>query len=141
VFNTEKAEGHGGPQEFQVLLGEKLSERVIGLAIEVHRVVGPGLLESVYERCLCREFERAGVEYKRQVAIPVYYKGERLDEGFRADVVVEQRIILEIKAVASILPAHEAQLQTYLRMSGIRIGLLMNFAAPRLKDGLRRFIV
>lgn len=124
-----------------MLLGEKLSERVIGLAIEVHREVGPGLLESVYERCLCRELEQAGIEHRRQIAIPVYYKGERLDEGFRADVLVENCIILEIKAVASILPAHEAQLQTYLRMSGVHIGLIMNFAAPRLKDGLRRFVV
>ena len=124
-----------------MLLSEQLSERVIGLAIDVHREIGPGLLESVYERCLCRELERAGIEHKRQLAIPVFYKGERLDEGFRADVIVDNAIILEIKAVAAILPAHEAQLQTYLRMSGIRIGLIMNFAAPRLKDGLRRVVV
>jgi GxxExxY protein len=124
-----------------VLLGEKLSERIIGLAIDVHREIGPGLLESVYERCLCRELEHAAIEYAHQLAIPVYYKGERLDEGFRADIVVANAIILEIKAVTAILPVHEAQLQTYLRMSRIRIGLIMNFAAPRLKDGLRRFVV
>jgi GxxExxY protein len=124
-----------------VLLGEKLSERVIGLAIDVHRVIGPGLLESVYERCLCRELEGAGIGFRRQVEVPVYYKGELLDEGFRADVIVEDAIILEIKAVTAILPVHEAQLQTYLRMSHIRTGLIMNFAAMRLKDGLRRFVV
>jgi len=122
-----------------VLLGEQLSERVIGLAIDVHREVGPGLLESV--RCLCRELEQAGIGFERQVAVPVFYKGERLDEGFRNDIIVEHAIILEIKAVAAILPAHEAQLQTYLRMSRTRIGLIMNFAVSRLKDGLRRFVV
>ena len=122
-----------------MLLGEQLSERVIGLAIDVHREVGPGLLESV--RCLCRELEQAGIGFERQVAVPVFYKGERLDEGFRNDIIVEHAIILEIKAVAAILPAHEAQLQTYLRMSRTRIGLIMNFAVSRLKDGLRRFVV
>ena len=95
VFNTEKVEGHGAPQEFHLLLEEKLSECVIGLAIEVHREVGPGLLEPGDERCLCREFERPGIEYR----------------------------------------------QTHRRMSGIRAGLIMKFAAPRLKDGLRRFVV
>ena len=92
---------------------------------------------SVYERSLCHELEQADVGFERQVAVPVFYKGERQDEGFRADIIVENAIILEIKAVAAILPAHEAQLQTYLRMSWI--GLIMNFAALRLKDGLRRF--
>jgi GxxExxY protein len=124
-----------------LLLAEHLSERVIGLAIDVHREIGPGLLESVYERCLCREFEHAGIPFVRQAMVPVFYKGERLDDGFRADVIVENAIILEIKAVAAVLPAHEAQLQTYLRMSRIRIGLIMNLAANRLKDGLRRLVV
>ena len=124
-----------------MLLGEKLSERVIGLAIDVHREIGPGLLESVYERCLCQELWQAGIGFERQVAIPVFYTGERLDEGFRADIIVENAIILEIKAVAAILPAHEAQLQTYLRMSRICIGLIMNFSASRLKGGLQRFVV
>jgi len=112
-----------------VLLGAKLSERVIGLAIDVHREIGPGLLEPVYERCLCQELGQAGIGFERQVAVPVFYKGERLGEGFRADIIVEDAIILEIKAVAAILPAHEAQLQIYLRMSRIRIGLILNFSA------------
>ncbi len=123
-----------------MLLPQELTERVIGLAIEVHRQMGPGLLESVYESCLCHELGRAGIEFKRQVGIPVTYKGMQLDEGFRADVLVAGHVILKIKAVTTILQAHEPRLRTYLRMSGIRIGLLLNFCAPRLKDGLRRFI-
>ena len=118
-----------------------LTERVIGLAIVVHRDTGPGLLESVYERCLCYELHQAGIPFERQVAVPIIYKRLRLDEGFRSDIVVDHAVILEIKAVAAILPAHEAQLQTYLRMSGIRVGLILNFNAIRLIDGLRRLVV
>ena len=124
-----------------MLLAEELTDRVIGLAIEVHRHTGPGLLESVYEQCLCHELRKAGIPFERQVAIPVMYKAEAIGDGFRADIVVARKVILEIKAVAKILRAHEAQLHTYLRMSGIRVGLLFNFSAPRLKDGLRRFII
>ncbi len=124
-----------------MLLAEGLTERIIGLAIEVHRNTGRGLLESVYEQCLCYELCEAGLPFKRQVAVPVKYKGIVMDEGFRADILVDRQIILEIKAVATILPAHEAQLQTYLRMSGIHIGLLLNFNASRLIDGLRRIVV
>lgn len=118
-----------------------LTEKIIGLAIEVHRTVGPGLLESVYAECLALEFAQAGIGFEAQVTVPVVYKGITIPMGFRADIVVENTIVIEIKAVASLLPAHEAQLLTYLRMSHIRVGLLMNFHAPRLKDGLRRFIV
>jgi GxxExxY protein len=118
-----------------------LTERVIGLAIEVHRTVGPGLLESVDETGLCLEFERAGIPFRRQVGIPVVYKGTSVSVGFRADIVVADAVIIEIKGVAAFVPAHEAQLLTYLRMSQLRVGLLMNFHAPRLKDGLLRFIV
>jgi GxxExxY protein len=118
-----------------------LTERVIGLAIEVHRTVGPGLLESVYETGLCLEFERAGIPFRRQVGIPVVYKGTSVSVGFRADIVVADAVIIEIKGVAAFVPAHEAQLLTYLRMSHLRVGLLMNFHASRLKDGLLRFIV
>jgi GxxExxY protein len=118
-----------------------LTERVIGLAIDVHRDTGPGLLESVYERCLCYELHAAGIPFERQVTIPIIYKGCRLDEGFRADIVVDHAVILEIKALATILPVHEAQLLTYLRMSDIRVGLILNFHASRLVDGLRRLVV
>ena len=118
-----------------------LTERIIGLAIEVHKNVGPGLLESVYAECLGLELTGAGIGIESQVMVPVIYKGITIPLGFRADIVVENTIILEIKAVAALLSTHEAQLLTYLRMSRLRVGLLMNFHAPRLKDGLRRLIV
>jgi GxxExxY protein len=124
-----------------MLLAGPLTEQVIGLAIEVHRNTGPGLLESVYEQCLCVELRRAGVAFKRQVPIPMLYKGEQVGDGFKADVVVVEQLILEIKSVATILTVHEMQLRTYLRMSGIRVGLLLNFNAPRLMDGRRRYAV
>ncbi len=124
-----------------MLIEQSLTERIVGLAIEVHRITGRGLLESVYERCLCYELQRVGLPFERQIGIPVTYEGLILDEGFRADIVVDRKVILEIKAVAAILPAHEAQLQTYLRMSGIPVGLILNFNASRLTDGLRRFVV
>ncbi len=124
-----------------MLLARELTERVIGLAIEVHRLTGPGMLESVYEGCLCHELEQAGVAFERQVGIPVTHKGVQFDEGFRADILADRQLIVEIKAVANILPAHDAQILTYLRMSGLRLGLLFNFHARLLQDGLRRFVV
>ncbi len=123
-----------------MLMAGDLTERVIALAIEVQRQTGPGLLESVYERCLCYELGNAGIPFARQVPIPMIYKATRIAQGFKADVVVAGTVILEIKSVAAILPLHEAQLHTYLRMSGLRIGLILNFNAPRLTEGLRRFI-
>jgi GxxExxY protein len=123
-----------------VLEHKVLTERIIGLAIEVHRKTGPGLLESVYAACLCFELEHAGIPLLRQVNVPVFYKGMRIPLGFRADILVADTVILEIKAVPALVPAHDTQLQTYLRMSGIPVGLLLNFHAIRLKDGLRRFI-
>ena len=124
-----------------MLLAERLTDRVIGLAIEVHRHTGPGLLESVYEQCLCRELGDAGIAFARQVAIPVVYKGAPVGDGFKADIVVAHELILEIKAVAAILTIHAVRLRTYLRMSGIHVGLLLNFNVPRLVDGSRRFVV
>ena len=124
-----------------MLLAEGLTEQIIGLAIEVHRNTGPGLLESVYEQCLCDELHEAGIEFERQAAIPVIYKGKPIGDGFKADIVVARSVILEIKAVAAIVPAHEAQLHTYLRMSQIRVGLILNFNARRLADGIRRYVV
>ncbi len=116
-----------------MLLAEPLTDRVIGLAIEVHRHTGPGLLESVYELCLCRELADAGISFARQVTIPILYKG--------ADIVVAGEFILELKAISTILPIHEVQLRTYVRMSGIYVGLLLNFNVPRLVDGLRRYVM
>ncbi len=115
-----------------------LSERVIGMAIDVHRHLGPGLLESAYEECLCYELEQGGVPYQRQVPLPIVYKAVLLDCAYRMDVVVAGELVLEIKSVDRLLPIHQAQMLTYLRLSGIRIGLLMNFNTPILKEGLRR---
>jgi GxxExxY protein len=114
------------------------SRRAIGCAIEVHRTLGPGLLESVYEACLCRELAQAGLAFARQVRLPVIYKGHTVDCGLTLDLVVEQGLLLEIKAVQAILPVHEAQLLTYLKISGLRIGLIINFNEVRLVDGIRR---
>jgi GxxExxY protein len=121
--------------------GSDLSERVIGLAIEVHRHLGPGLLESAYEECLCFELKHSGIDYRRQVPLPVVYKDVRLDCGYRMDIVVERELILEIKAVERITPVHEAQMLTYLRLSGANVGLLMNFNSVVLRHGLRRFVL
>lgn len=119
----------------------ELTEQVIGLATEVHKETGPGLPESVYAQCLCHELRQAGISFERQVAIPVTYKALPIGDGFRADIIVERTVILEIKTVAAVLPVHEAQLRSCLRMSGIRIGLILNFNARRLSDGIRRFVV
>jgi GxxExxY protein len=118
-----------------------LGERVIGLGIDVHRHLGPGLLESAYEECLCFELAQAGIAYRRQVPLPIVYKDVRLDCGYRMDIVVGNELIVEIKAVERILPIHEAQMLTYLRLSSLRAGLLMNFNSVLLKDGLRRFVL
>jgi GxxExxY protein len=118
-----------------------VSPRVIGLAIDVHRHLGPGLLESAYEECLCFELNQAGIAHRRQVALPIVYKDIRLDCGYRMDIVVENELIVEIKAVERILPIHEAQMLTYLRLSRLRAGLLMNFNSVVLKDGLQRFVL
>ena len=124
-----------------MLVADTLTRRIIGLAIEVHRNTGRGLLESVYEQCLCHELRQADIPFERQVGIPVTYKGTMLNDGFRADIVVDRSVILEIKVVATILSAHESRLLTYLRMSGIPIGLILNFNTSRMVDGIRRFVV
>ena len=116
----------------------ELTEAIIGAAMEVHRALGPGLLESIYEMCLCRELSIRGIPFERQVLIPVEYKGVKLDCGYRADIVVDGTILLEIKAIDSLLPIHDAQLLSYLKLGGWKIGLLINFNVELLKDGLRR---
>ncbi len=117
---------------------DDLSPRIIGLAIEVHRHLGPGLLEAAYEECLAYELRQAGLTYRRQVPLAISYKDVQLDASFRLDIVVEDALILEIKAVEKLTPLHEAQLLTYLKLSKIRVGLLMNFNVPTLKSGLKR---
>ena len=116
----------------------ELSGQVIGLAIEVHKALGPGLLESAYEACVCHELSQNRIGFERQVPVPVTYKGLDLDCAYRLDVIVDQRLILEIKATERLLPIHTAQLLTYLKLTGIKVGLLMNFNAEALRDGIKR---
>jgi len=120
---------------------DPLSERIIGCAINVHRALGPGLLESAYEECLCLELKPAGMPYARQVPLPLIYRGTRLDCGYRLDVVVQSQLVLEIKAVERLLPIHDAQILSYLRLGGYKTGLLLNFHTVVLKDGIRRFVL
>jgi GxxExxY protein len=117
-----------------------LSRRIIGLGIDVHQQLGPELLESAYAECLCFELEQAAISMARQVPIPLVYKGARLECVYRLDIVAEGQVIIEVKSVEQLLPIHNAQLLTYLDFSGCRIGLLMNFNAALLKDGLRRIV-
>ncbi len=124
-----------------MLVHGELTEKVIGLAVNVHKQLGPGLLESVYEECLAFELAEAGLMFRRQLAIPITYRNTVLDTGFRADIVVEDDLIIEIKSIEAIQRVHEAQLLTYLRLSNRKVGLLMNFNVLRLKDGLRRFVM
>jgi GxxExxY protein len=115
-----------------------LTGEVIGAAIEVHKALGPGLLESAYEQCLCRELELRNKAFVRQQAIPITYKGIELDCGYRADLIVQNSIVVELKACDGLQPIHEAQLLTYLKLTDIRIGLIINFNVPVLKDGIKR---
>ncbi|MDP1634810.1 MAG: GxxExxY protein [Gallionellaceae bacterium] len=120
---------------------DPLTDSVIGAAIEVHRALGAGLLESAYEECLCHELECRSLKFARQVALPICYKAISLDCAYRMDVVVENQLILELKAVDKLLPIHDAQLLTYLRLSGLSTGLLLNFNVPVLKAGLKRMML
>ena len=115
-----------------------LTGKVIGAAIEVHKTLGPGLLESAYEECLCRELQLSKISYERQKSLPVEYKGTMLDCGYRLDLVVEGRLIIELKSCDTLQPIHEAQLLTYLKLASIKVGLLINFNVPVLKDGIKR---
>ena len=118
----------------------KLSSKVIGAAIEVHKTLGPGLLESTYEECLCYEFGLRDFSFERQKALPVTYKGKKLDCGYRLDIVVENTIILELKSCEKIEAIHKAQLLTYLKLSGLKLGLLLNFNVPVMRDGIVRIV-
>jgi GxxExxY protein len=117
-----------------------MSKKIISAAIEVHKELGPGLLESVYEYCLLDELKRNDLYVERQVQLPISYKGNKLGKDFFIDILVENKIIIELKSVEVILPIHEFQLLTYLKLSGKKLGLLINFNVPQLKDGLRRKI-
>lgn len=118
-----------------------LTEQIIGAAIEVHRTLGPGLLESAYEECLAREFAIRQIPFERQKAITLTYKNVHLECGYRIDLLVARKVVVEIKAVDSFAPIHEAILLTYLRLSGCTLGLLIDFHVPVLKDGIRRLVL
>jgi len=118
-----------------------ISNKVIGLAIEVHRSLGPGLLESVYQQCLAHEFVANGIDFVLEHPIPVRYKGINIDCGFRADFIVSGSIIVELKAVEKIIPLHEAQLLSYLKITGLKLGLIINFNVKLLKNGIKRMVL
>ncbi len=120
---------------------DELSNQVIGCAIEVHRELGPGLLESTYEQCFAHELRRAGITFQLQQPQPVQYKGIRIDRGYRLDILVENNLVIELKSVEEIKGIHEAQLLTYMKLSGAKTGLLMNFNVTKLKDGIKRFVL
>jgi GxxExxY protein len=124
-----------------MLIDKELTDQIIGAAIEVHRQTGPGLLESAYQRFLAREFEIRCIAFAKEVPLPVSYKGVSLDCGYRMDFVVEGRVVVEVKAIEKIAPIHEAQLITYLKLSGHRVGLLINFNAPTIKNNYIRKVV
>ncbi len=117
-----------------------LSNKIIGCAIEVHRHLGPGLLESAYEECLCRKLMLNNISFERQKALPVTYKKVKLDCGYRLDILVEKSVIVELKAIEKVDPIHYAQFLTYLKLSGLKLGLLINFNVPVLKDGIKRVV-
>ena len=117
-----------------------LTKSIIGSAIQVHRTVGPGLLEGTYRACLVHQLRKDGMSVRHEVPIKVKYDGVDLDVGYRADLIVHEQVLLELKSVETLLPVHEAQLLTYLRHSGLKVGLLMNFNVARLVEGLRRFV-
>ncbi len=120
---------------------ESLSRDIIGAAIEVHKSLGPGLLESAYEECLCYELKERKIEFERQKPIPVIYKEIKLECGYRADLIVEKKILVELKSIEILNPIHEAIVLTYLKFSEIKVGLLINFNVTKLKDGIKRYIL
>lgn len=120
---------------------DALTQKVIGCAIEVHKQLGPGLLESSYERCLIYELTKAGVEARGQVALPIDYKGMSFEAGYRLDILVPDKLIIELKSVDRIMPVHMAQMITYLKLSGIEKGLLINFNVRKLIDGVKRVVL
>jgi len=120
---------------------DELSNKVIGLAIEVHRQLGPGLLESAYQQCLAYELSKAGISFQMEVSLPIKYKEINISCGYRIDLLIEDKLIIELKSVNELLPIHDAQLLTYMKLSKKSIGLLMNFNEVLLKDGIKRFVL
>jgi GxxExxY protein len=120
---------------------DQLSNQVIGCALEVHRALGPGLLESTYEQCLAHELSLSDISFKLQLPLPVKYKGIKLDCGYRIDLLVNDELIVELKSVDQIMGIHQAQLLTYMKLSGVKVGLLINFNVEMLKTGIKRFVL
>ena len=131
---------HRGTEITEALSGNNLKGEIIGAAIEVQRQLGPGLLESIYEDCLAFELNSRGIEFQRQLELPVIYKGSKLKTGFRIDLLVEHQVVIELKAVSHLEKVHEAQLMTYLKLAKKRFGLLINFNVPVLTKGIRRIL-
>jgi GxxExxY protein len=119
----------------------EITAAIIGAAIEVHKALGPGLLESAYEECLCRELTLRQIPFERQRQLPLEYKGVQLDCGYRLDLLVADAVVVEVKSVETLLPIHEAQLLTYMRLGGWKVGLLINFNVPLLKRGIKRMVL
>jgi GxxExxY protein len=119
----------------------QITETIIGSAIEVHRHLGPGLLESAYQSCLAREMALRNLSFEQEVTLPIDYKGVQLDCGYRLDFLIEHTVIVELKAVEKLQPIHEAQLLTYLKLTGCKVGLLINFNVPVLKQGIKRMVL
>ena len=126
------------PREY---LEKELTQQIIGALIEVHRHLGPGLLESAYEECVCHELALQGLAFERQKPLAIDYKSHQVDCAYRMDAVVEGRVLLELKAVDEVAAIHRAQLLTYMRLAGLRVGLLVNFNVEKLKDGIQRFVL
>jgi GxxExxY protein len=133
---AETAEKRGGRRGDE----NRLGELVLGCALTVHKALGPGLLESAYEVCLAHELDKAGLRYKRQIVLPVFYDDQQIDAGYRLDLLVEDLVVIEIKAVETISEIHQAQLLSYLKLGGYRLGYLLNFNVTRLKDGICRLV-
>lgn len=125
----------------KVYLHQDLTEKIIGAAIEVHRALGPGLLESIYQTCLTHEMTLRGLRFEKEKPLPVEYKGVRLESAYRLDFIVDSKVVVELKAVDSIHDVHKAQLSTYLKLTGCRVGLLLNFNSTVLKDGTERLML
>lgn len=138
---TEVTDGTGKVGEAGFEAEDPLSNRIIGAAISVHKALGPGLLESVYHECIQIEFATLGIPYRTEVLTPIVYRGRTLKSVYRIDLLVDDLVIVELKAVDALLPVHDAQLLTYLRITNKRVGLLLNFKAPQLRNGTRRLVL
>ncbi len=140
-FEEKKMNHHEEREEHEGKAFEELSRRVIGCAIEVHRSLGPGLLESSYQRCLSQKLELNGIKHEYEVPLPIEYKGISLECGYRVDILVGNVLIIELKSVKKIDPIHEAQILTYMKLSGMATGLILNFNVTKLKDGMKRYVL